>query len=130
MAGQSVPICGNAEHHTTLQARATPQKDSGRHASRWHGRCANRGPKSPCDDRAATKYGRTWDNAISRARAHIDSSLREKLPNRRTEVGKKEFTRESISTTIDELSESRKRKLSLFDIRDWVSLAFASYMCI
>src|SRR5208282_168425 len=46
-------------------ARATPQKDSGRHASRWRGRCANRGPKSPCDDRAATKYGRTWDNAIS-----------------------------------------------------------------
>ena len=45
--------------------RARPQKDSGRHASRWRGRCANRGPKSPCDDRAATEYGRTWDNAIS-----------------------------------------------------------------
>src|SRR5208282_3075477 len=39
------------------------------------GRRRNRGAKSRPDDGAATKYGRTWDNAISYIRLVLERSI-------------------------------------------------------
>ena len=51
----------------TATPRRAPrhQKDSDRNASRRRGRRPNRGPKSDATTGPPTKYGRTWDNAIS-----------------------------------------------------------------
>jgi transposase-like protein len=65
----------NPKGRGDAQARAAPQKDSGRNASGRRGRRPNRGPESRRDDGVATKHGRTWDNAISHRRSELKRYL-------------------------------------------------------